>query len=98
MGESKWVWQENRYVKAFLISPYLYRKSGVMPQFFAPQPFAQIGVETDEFMRPLDPACGQVVWDNVHVVGRMLAHWDPWTQRCGGGVSVTSGYAAAELI
>lgn len=67
-------------------------------QFFAPQPFAQIGVETDEFMRPLDPVSGQVVWDNVHVVGRMLAHWDPWTQRCGGGVSVTSGYAAAELI
>src|SRR5665648_895743 len=67
-------------------------------QFFGPQPFAQIGVETDEFMRPLDPASGQVVWDNVHVVGRMLAHWDPWTQRCGGGVSVTSGYAAAELI
>lgn len=68
------------------------------PQFFAPQPFAQLGVETDEFMRPLDPENGQVVWDNVHVVGRMLAHWDPWTQRCGGGVSVTSGYAAAELV
>ncbi|SPF54777.1 anaerobic glycerol-3-phosphate dehydrogenase, subunit B [Candidatus Desulfosporosinus infrequens] len=68
------------------------------PQFFAPQPFAQIGVETDALMRPLDPVCGQVIWDNVHVVGRMLAHWDPWTQRCGGGVSVTSGYAAAELI
>ncbi|MDR3600319.1 MAG: FAD-binding protein [Desulfosporosinus sp.] len=68
------------------------------PQFFAAQPFAQIGVETDQFMRPLDPASGQVVWDNVHVIGRMLAHWDPWTQKCGGGVSVTSGYAAAELI
>ncbi|MDR3543745.1 MAG: FAD-binding protein [Desulfosporosinus sp.] len=68
------------------------------PQFLAPQPFAQIGVETDQFLRPLDPANGQVVWDNVHVVGRMLAHWDPWTQRCGGGVAVTSGYAAAELI
>lgn len=68
------------------------------PQFFAPQPYAQLGVETDEFMRPLDPENGQVVWDNVHVVGRMLAHWDPWTQRCGGGVSVTSGYAAAELV
>ncbi|WP_243454547.1 FAD-binding protein [Desulfosporosinus fructosivorans] len=69
-----------------------------VPQFLAPQPYAQIGVETDQFMRPLDPVSGQVVWDNVHVVGRMLAHWDPWTQRCGGGVSVTSGYAAAELI
>jgi len=68
------------------------------PQFLAPQPFAQLGVETDELLRPLNPAGGQVVWDNVHVVGRMLAHWDPWTQRCGGGVSVTSGYAAAELI
>ena len=67
-------------------------------QFFAPQPFAQMGVETDEFMRPLDPVSGQVVWNNVHVVGRMLAHWDPWTQRCGGGVSVTSGYAAGEII
>ncbi|WP_242833889.1 FAD-binding protein [Desulfosporosinus sp. OT] len=68
------------------------------PKFFAPQPFTQAGVETDEFQRPLDPTSGQVVWDNVHVVGRMLAHWDPWTQRCGGGVSLTSGYVAAELI
>lgn len=68
------------------------------PQFFAHQPFAQIGVETDELMRPLDPVRGEVVWDNVHVVGRMLAHWDPWTQRCGAGVAVTSGYAAAELV
>lgn len=67
-------------------------------QFLAPQPFAQTGVETDQQLRPLDPEQGQVVWDNVHVVGRMLAHWDPWTQRCGGGVAVTSGYAAAELI
>ncbi|AFM43414.1 anaerobic glycerol-3-phosphate dehydrogenase [Desulfosporosinus acidiphilus SJ4] len=67
-------------------------------QFLAPQPFAQLGVETEKGLRPLDPATGQVVWDNVHVVGRMLAHWDPWTQRCGGGVAVTSGYAAAEMI
>ncbi|WP_426379469.1 FAD-binding protein [Desulfosporosinus sp. SYSU MS00001] len=67
-------------------------------QFFAPQPFAQIGVETDSCLRPLDTKLGQVIWDNVHVVGRMLAHWDPWTQRCGGGVSVTSGCAAAEMI
>lgn len=78
--------------------PLFVPKEWSEPQFFATQPFAQIGVETDKFMRPLDPAGGQVVWDNVHVVGRMLAHWDPWTQRCGGGVSVTSGYAAAELI
>ena len=68
------------------------------PRFLAPQPFAQLGVETDERLRPLNPEDGKVVWDNVHVVGRMLAHWDPWTQKCGGGVSITSGYAAAELI
>jgi len=78
--------------------PLFVPKEWSAPQFFAPQPFAQIGVETDAYMRPLDPTCGQVVWDNVHVVGRTLAHWDPWIQRCGGGVSVTSGYAAAELI
>jgi len=68
------------------------------PRFLAPQPFAQIGVETDEWLRPLDPENGKLVWDNVHVAGRMLAHWDPWTQKCGGGVSITSGYTAAELI
>ncbi|MCO1601576.1 FAD-binding protein [Desulfosporosinus nitroreducens] len=78
--------------------PLFVPKEWSEPQFFASQPFAQIGVETDELMRPLDPARGEVVWDNVHVVGRMLAHWDPWTQRCGGGVSVTSGYVAAELV
>lgn len=78
--------------------PLFVPKEWSEPQFFAPQPFAQLGVETDELLRPIDPEHGQLVWDNVHVVGRMLAHWDPWTQKCGGGVSITSGYAAAELI
>lgn len=78
--------------------PLFVPKQWSEPKFFAPQHFAQMGVETDKFLRPLHPANGQVVWDNVHVVGRMLAHWDPWTQKCGGGVSITSGYAAAELI
>ena len=78
--------------------PLFVPKKWSEPNFFAPQPFAQIGVETDRFLRPLDPVSGQVVWHNVHIAGRMLAHWDPWTQRCAGGVSITSGYAAAELV
>ena len=62
------------------------------------QPYAQTGVEVDEQLRPLDPASGQVERENVRVIGRMLAHWDPWTERCGGGVSITSGYWAAERM
>lgn len=62
--------------------------------FFGEQAYAHIGVEVDAGLSPLDPQTGERLLDNVFIVGRMLAHWDPWSEHCGGGVSITSGYLA----
>ncbi|HVJ47951.1 anaerobic glycerol-3-phosphate dehydrogenase subunit GlpB [Desulfitobacterium sp.] len=67
-------------------------------QFLREQPYARLGVEVDAALRPLDPQSGELIFKNVRVVGRMLAHWDPWVEFCGGGVSVATGWLAGETL
>jgi len=67
------------------------------PDFLGTQPFAQTGVSVDPELRPLDPYSRARLLTNVRVAGRTLAHWDPWTEHCGGGVSLATGYLAGEL-
>ncbi|KLU60245.1 anaerobic glycerol-3-phosphate dehydrogenase subunit B [Peptococcaceae bacterium CEB3] len=66
--------------------------------FLGEQPYARTGVEVDDRLRPRDPATGEVLLENVFVAGRILAHWDPWLEHCGGGVSLSSGLLAGELL
>ncbi len=67
------------------------------PVFVGEQPYAHTGVEVDSNLCPLDSS-GQRILTNVKVCGRMLAHWDPWTEHCGGGVSLASGILAGDLV
>ena len=67
-------------------------------RFLGKQPYAYAGVVTDRRLRPVDPVTGETLLENVLVVGRMLAHWDPWVERCGGGVSLTSGFLAGGFV
>ncbi|AFQ46308.1 anaerobic glycerol-3-phosphate dehydrogenase subunit GlpB [Desulfosporosinus meridiei] len=67
-------------------------------EFLGEQPYARMGVETDNQLRPIDFASKEVLLENVRVIGRMLAHWDPWVEHCGGGVSLASGWFAGEQI
>ncbi len=68
------------------------------PHFFEDQPYAFAGIMTDHQLCPINPLTREVVLENVYVVGRLLAHWDPWIQRCGAGVSITSGFVAGESV
>lgn len=68
-----------------------------LPDFLGKQPYALTGVEVDSDLHPLDQD-GVVVLSNLYVCGRMLAHWDPWIEHCGGGVSLTSGYLTGEKM
>ena len=52
------------------------------------------GVETDNDLRPVSN--GSVVYDNVFVTGRTLAHWNPAAEGSTEGVSIATGWAAAE--
>ncbi len=61
------------------------------------QPFAKLGLDVDEKMRPLD-ASGKVLLNNVFVAGRNLRGYDFSFEKSGNGVAIASGYQAAMSV
>jgi glycerol-3-phosphate dehydrogenase subunit B len=60
-------------------------------------PLGRAGVAADHDLRPLN-ADGTRRWDNVLVVGASLAGAQPWREKSGEGIALTSGHRAAQLI
>jgi glycerol-3-phosphate dehydrogenase subunit B len=60
-------------------------------------PLSRAGVAADSGLRPLDGQ-GQRRWENVLVVGATLAGAEPWREKSGEGIALTSGHRAAQLI
>ena len=54
----------------------------------------EAGVETDDRLRPV--ARGGSAYQNLFVTGRTLAHWNPAKESSDEGVSIATGWAAAE--
>jgi glycerol-3-phosphate dehydrogenase subunit B len=52
------------------------------------------GVETDEHFRPRREGCS--AHDNLFVTGSTLGHWNPMREGSAEGVSIVTGWAAAE--
>jgi glycerol-3-phosphate dehydrogenase subunit B len=67
------------------------------PGYFEAHPFNQVGLEVDDCLRPVDSA-GAVPIANLHAVGAMLAHAEPWREKSGDGISLATGYRAAEVL
>jgi len=67
------------------------------PHYFDAQPLATAGVATDDQLRPLDGS-GSPVYENLHAAGAILGGATPWKEQSGTGISVATGYAAAEAI
>ncbi|HET9457392.1 MAG TPA: hypothetical protein VFO78_08630, partial [Candidatus Limnocylindrales bacterium] len=63
----------------------------------AGHPLEAAGIRTDRAMRPVDRR-GEVVLDNVAVVGSLLAGQRYLVERCGDGVAVASGARAAATL
>jgi glycerol-3-phosphate dehydrogenase subunit B len=61
------------------------------PGYFDEQPMARAGVAVDRDLRPAG-------WDNVLVAGATLAGAEPWREKSGDGISLSTGHRAAELI
>jgi glycerol-3-phosphate dehydrogenase subunit B len=64
------------------------------PQYFAAHPIARAGVAVDDRLRPV----GADGFDNVLVVGATLAGAEPWKEKSGDGLSLSTGHMAAELV
>ncbi|HIQ05120.1 MAG TPA: glycerol-3-phosphate dehydrogenase subunit GlpB [Anaerolineae bacterium] len=67
------------------------------PDRYASQPVHSFGVVVNDALQPVDDE-GRVVLRNVRVVGASLANWDGPGEKSGDGVTVGTGYAAAEAI
>jgi glycerol-3-phosphate dehydrogenase subunit B len=67
------------------------------PGYFEAHPFSQVGLEVDDGLRPVD-AAGAVPIANLRAVGAMLAHAEPWREKSGDGISLSTGFRAAEAL
>jgi glycerol-3-phosphate dehydrogenase subunit B len=67
------------------------------PGYFDAQPLASAGVATDHLLRPIGRDASPV-YANLHAAGAILGGAIPWKEKSGTGISVATGYAAAEAI
>jgi glycerol-3-phosphate dehydrogenase subunit B len=58
---------------------------------------ARAGLTTEGSLRPVDPA-GAPVYDNLYAAGAMLAGAEPWREKSGDGISLSTGYQVATNI
>jgi glycerol-3-phosphate dehydrogenase subunit B len=68
-----------------------------LPGYFDEHPIAAAGVAVDDGQRPVGPDGGRVL-SNVVVAGATLAGAQPWREKSGDGLSLSTGHRAAELI
>jgi glycerol-3-phosphate dehydrogenase subunit B len=68
-----------------------------LPEYLADHPISRAGIAVDAGLRPLD-ADGTRVHENVLVAGATLAGAEPWKEGSGDGISLGTGYRAAQFI
>jgi glycerol-3-phosphate dehydrogenase subunit B len=67
------------------------------PGYFDHHPIARAGVAVDRELRPVDDD-GDRLYENVLVAGATLAGAEPWREKSGDGLSLSTGYRAAQLV
>lgn len=60
------------------------------------QPFAKLGLDVNSQLKPIDVK-GDVILDNIYIVGRNLSGSDFSFEKSGNGVAIASGFTAAEM-
>ena len=67
------------------------------PEYFARHAMNEAGIAVDSSLRPLDGE-GAPVYENVLVAGATLGGGEPWREKSGDGISLSTGYAAAQNV
>jgi glycerol-3-phosphate dehydrogenase subunit B len=68
-----------------------------LPGYFEAHPLSRLGLAVDDRFRPVDLE-GNVVYENLHAAGAMLAGAAPWKEKSGEGISLGTGFKVAEEV
>ncbi len=72
------------------------RDEWTAPTPHGPHPILSVGVAVDELLRPVDEQ-GRPVFENLHIAGALLADGIDLHRGIGDGVTITTGYMAANI-
>lgn len=68
-----------------------------LPDYLAEHPMGTIGLQVDAGLRPTGQD-GEPVYRNVRAAGAIIGGARPWQEKSGDGISLSTGYLAAEAI
>ncbi len=72
-------------------------ETGFLPRYWDDHPMDVAGLRVDAALRPLGPD-GEPVYPNVYAAGAVIGGARPWREKSGDGISLSTGYLAAEAI
>jgi glycerol-3-phosphate dehydrogenase subunit B len=72
-------------------------ETGFLPGYLGDHPMETAGLRVDSSLRPVGPD-GEPVYPNVYAAGAVIGGARPWREKSGDGISLSTGYLAAEAI
>jgi glycerol-3-phosphate dehydrogenase subunit B len=72
-------------------------ETGFLPAYWGDHPMETSGLRVDGALSPLGPG-GEPVYPNVHAAGAVIGGARPWREKSGDGISLSTGYLAADAI
>jgi glycerol-3-phosphate dehydrogenase subunit B len=71
--------------------------AGFLPSYWGDHPMETAGLRVDSTLRPVGPG-GEPAYPNVYAAGAVIGGARPWREKSGDGISLSTGYLAAEAI
>ncbi len=72
-------------------------ETGFLPGYLSDHPMDTAGLRVDHTLRPVGPD-GEPVYPNAYAAGAVIGGARPWREKSGDGISLSTGYLAADAI
>jgi glycerol-3-phosphate dehydrogenase subunit B len=72
-------------------------EAGFLPGYLSDHPMDTAGLRVDGTLRPVGPD-GEPVYPNAYAAGAVIGGARPWREKSGDGISLSTGYLAADAI